>query len=112
VKEEKKVKKVVKKQPKKMEVSVIRQFNQEVPYELHFVLADGRRLKNIFELIDVLENMSDEVFCAHVTGEKNDFANWINEVIKEDSLAEKIRKLDSRLETQNALLKHLLLKLQ
>lgn len=110
-------KKTVKKKTKvakkddKIEVSIIRQYNKEAPFESHFVLTDGRRIKTIFELIDILDNMSDEIFKFHVSTERNDFSNWIEGVFNEEELAKKIGTLSSRLETQNELLKHLIKKL-
>lgn len=101
-------KKKATKESKKMEISVIRQYSKEVPYELNFVMTDGRRLKNIFELIDVLDNMNDDMFKYHVNEKNNDFSNWIEGVLEEKDLAKKIKNLSTRIETQNTLLKHLI----
>jgi len=107
------VKKTTKKKSKnKIEVSIIRKYNQEVPYELHFVLSDGRRVKNIFELIDTLDNMNDEIFRFHVGDQNNDFSNWLSDVFDEKQLANKLKRMTSKIEAQNVLLKHLIEKLK
>ncbi len=52
----------------------------EAPQEYEFYLNDGRRLGSVFELVDALETMSDEIFREHVTEAKNDFSSWIKDV--------------------------------
>jgi alpha-amylase len=43
--------------------------------------------KNLREFADGIGTISDEVFFYHVSGEKNDFARWVQEVIGDASLA-------------------------
>ena len=97
---------------KNVEISVIRKFNKEAPEEMHFSLNDGRKIKTIFELIDMLDNIDDNIFTHHVSKDKNDFAEWIKHVFGFHELSEQIRDLSSRIETQNSLLKHLSHKLK
>ena len=66
------------------------------PDHQHFVLVDGRRLGDVKELADALENMADHVWAHHVNAERNDFANWINDVFADAELAERIRKAASK----------------
>jgi hypothetical protein len=75
--------------------------------DFYFSLIDGSSIKNLLELVNALDKMSDDVFYYHVTPEKNDFANWIRDVFKEKNLAEEITKVNSRLETEVCLLKYL-----
>ena len=79
----------------------------EAPVEQHFVVADGRKLKNIIELADALETMSEEIFSHHANEFKNDFAAWIKDVFYDHSLAEDISRAKNRLETQIAVLRRL-----
>jgi len=65
-------------------------FLQDVPGEHVFVLNDGRKLRNLDELVMVLQNMSDSVFSHHVNDSKNDFANWIRDIVKEKDMADSI----------------------
>ena len=47
-----------------------------------------KKLKNLKDLISVLENKDFEhIAKSHVTDEKNDFANWIHYVLKNEELA-------------------------
>lgn len=58
--------------------------------EQYFWLANGKPVKSLSELSEVLAGMSKEVFNHHVTSEKNDFSNWIKGVFKGKSLADEI----------------------
>ena len=58
-----------------------------VPQEYLFRFADGRTLANMSELGDALRNISDETFNFHVNSDKNDFSNWVRDVIKDEKLA-------------------------
>ncbi len=90
-----------------IEVIIKKKVLGEAPEEQHFVVADGRRLKNIIELADALETMSEEIFRHHVSDVKNDFSNWIKDVFYDHSLAEDITRAKNRLETQIAVLRRL-----
>ena len=79
----------------------------EAPKESEFYVSDGSRLKNVFELVDALEDMHDKVFKEHVNGTKNDFSNWIKDVFDEEHMAKEISKLNSRMDTHRLLLKGL-----
>lgn len=67
-----------------------------VPPEKSFWVRDGQILRNITELPPALERMSEETFRHHVTEKKNDFANWIEFVIGERTLADEVRRLRAR----------------
>ncbi|MBI4150951.1 hypothetical protein HY492_02385 [Candidatus Woesearchaeota archaeon] len=82
------------------------------PEEKTFVLKDGRKLRTLYELIDELETMPDALFHEFVNGNKNDFAAWIEGVFNEKSLADELRKLQSRFDHQRAILKHLVRELR
>ncbi len=84
----------------------VKRFN-EAPEDKRFVLKDGRILKDIKELADALEHMSDDVFKHHVNESKNDFCNWAKDVLLEKELAEDLQKIDSQLHSQIAVLKHI-----
>ena len=57
-----------------------------------FILKNGMRLKSLRELCKALEIIDQEVFAHHVSRERNDFANWIANVIKDEDLADQIKK--------------------
>ena len=64
--------------------------------EHEFVLSNGHKLKNLQELADTLRMMDYNVFESHVTTEKNDFANWVNNVMGLQELADNMRTLKNR----------------
>lgn len=52
-----------------------------------FWCNDGQIFKNVKELRDGLNHMSDETFAYHSNAEKRDFSNWLRDVIKDGKLA-------------------------
>ncbi len=64
--------------------------------ELRFWLSDGRVIKNLDELIEALRTMKESVFEFHANKQKNDFSNWIRDVLGDKGLAEKIRKVGKK----------------
>jgi len=57
----------------------------------YFWLSNGKPIKDLNELSEVLKTIPKEVFENHVTKDKNDFSNWIKDVLKSDSLAKEIK---------------------
>lgn len=115
-------KKAVKKAPKKkasktakkkakpktsVKVSITRKVLGKAPQHYEFYLNDGRKLESVYELIDELETMAEDQFRHHVSDIDNHFANWIEHVFDEKHLAEELRLVKDRIETQRTLLKHL-----
>ena len=96
-----------KKQLQSVEVIIKKKILGEAPVEHHFVVADGKKLKNIMELADALETMSEEIFRHHANEVRNDFSSWVKDVFYDHSLAEDISRAKNRLETQIVILKRL-----
>ena len=69
-----------------------------VPEGNVFRCCDGRVLVNIPELNDALGNMSDETFAFHANQAKNDFSNWVRDIIKDEKLARDLSKATDRLQ--------------
>lgn len=63
----------------------------EIMGDKRFFVCDGTVIKNLEELEDYLKKMSYEDYNYHVSDEKNDFSNWIKDVIFDEELAELIR---------------------
>jgi hypothetical protein len=80
----------------------------KAPVEKRFILQDGRKIESLFQLIDELETMGEDVFRHHVNDMRNDFANWARDVFAAPSLAEEMQRMRDRMETQRAVMKHLL----
>jgi len=72
---------------------------EEVPYEKRFHFGDGTAVKDLAELKGKVETISYDEFYGHVNDEKNDFANWVEHVIGDSGLAERLRKVTSIVET-------------
>jgi hypothetical protein len=49
-------------------------------------------------LLNELGNMTDETFSYHVNQEKNDFSNWVRDIIEDVKLAKDIAKIKNRQE--------------
>ena len=60
---------------------------EDVPVEKAFWVNNGPVLKNLYELGDALQNMSDETYMHHANKEKNDFSKWVDEVVGDNRLA-------------------------
>lgn len=63
-----------------------------VPDQYVFWCHDGRVLHSICELKDALERMSDETYAYHASNEKNDFGNWVKDIIGDEKLARDLVK--------------------
>ncbi len=79
---------------------------KKLPMEQYFFLSNGHVFKNLLDLVENIEFMDEDIFKCHVNENKNDFANWIRDVMQENELAEKLQKTKDKNETQMLLLKH------
>jgi len=59
----------------------------------YFYLIDGSVLRSLHDLRKILKSIKPEVFAHHVNSERNDFATWVRDVIKDYPLARKLREL-------------------
>ncbi len=57
------------------------------PDDKPFWCQDGRVLQNLQDLAAALKEMSDETFRYHLNESKNDFSNWVRDVIGDEKLA-------------------------
>ena len=60
-----------------------------------FWVNNGPIIKNLSEMTNALACMKDEIFSHHVNEEKNDFGNWVRDVLKDEELANDIAKVKS-----------------
>ena len=74
----------------------------DVPADKVFWANDGRIIKNMVELGEALNAMSDDVFKYHSNEAKTDFSHWVGEVIGDDSLARRLQKASNREEAARA----------
>jgi len=96
-------KKVLGKKKKKLKPKLLR----KVKPEFSFVVINGKKIRGLPELALEIEFMEDHVFCHHVNENKNDFANWVREVIGEIELADKLMGINKKEDTQLQILKHI-----
>jgi hypothetical protein len=71
-----------------------------------FFVCDGSTLSNVYELAAALRTMNDGTFSYHANAQKNDFSNWVNDVLHDPTLAKKIKGLD-RIKTQKEIEKRI-----
>ncbi|RLE47200.1 hypothetical protein DRJ25_03020 [Candidatus Woesearchaeota archaeon] len=72
-----------------------------------FILKDGKRLNGLHMLKDELAEMPDDVFSHHVTSDRNDFAQWVQDSVKEIELAGRMRKAKNKFHMRHIIHKHL-----
>jgi hypothetical protein len=84
---------------------------RDAPETNYFVLCNGKPVKNIKELADIMEELEDHVFSFHVTPEKNDFATWVKDIFQDVELAQKLAGVKDKKHMQIVLYKHITHKL-
>ncbi len=86
----------------------LKNYISDVPPEKCFWVNNGPILRNLGDLANTLQEMSDATFQHHVNKEKNDFVNWVGEAIGDKKLSNDLlssqnkksalKKVKSRLE--------------
>jgi hypothetical protein len=79
---------------------------KEVTPEQYFILKNGQPVKSLRELIDILDYIDDTTFEHHVNEYRNDFSNWIRDVIGDADLADKVQAAENRGSMLRALINH------
>jgi hypothetical protein len=67
------------------------------PAEHMFWCQDGRVFRDMADLARGLDSMADEVFSYHANDDKNDFANWVRDVIGDQQLAGELSRAHGRI---------------
>jgi hypothetical protein len=68
----------------------------DVKPEQCFWVHNGPIVRYLYELEIAIEHMNNETFKYHVHNSRNDFANWIRDVIKDEELADIMLKVKSK----------------
>ena len=71
-----------------------------VPEGVSFWLCTNQKLSSLKELAVALRGINDDVFRYHVNRDKNDFENWIRDIIQDKELAREISRIKTK-ETLN-----------
>jgi hypothetical protein len=69
---------------------------EKTPPEYVFYCHDGVIFSDTNELAAGLATMSDETFAYHSNSEKQDFSNWVRDVIGDNKLANDLARATSR----------------
>ena len=77
------------------------------PNDQCFWLESGPMIKDLNELKHALETMSDDQFAHHVNSERNDFANWVHNVLDDTELSGKLKRCKTRLSTLRSVSAHI-----
>ena len=72
-----------------------------------FYFSNNKHARSLNELINIIIEIPDEVFNYHVNSNKNDFSNWINDVLALKNVAEKIMPIMNRHELISILLSYI-----
>lgn len=67
------------------------------PHE-RFYFKDGKIASSLKDLYYMMNDISDDTFYHHVSIERNDFANWVKDVLKQPTIAKEISNIYSRRE--------------
>lgn len=81
---------------------------KDAPEEHCFIFCNGQKVKNVKELADALEVLSDDIFNHHVTFDRNDFSNWINDIFRDEELALSLAGVKDKKDTRIVMYKHLI----
>jgi hypothetical protein len=68
----------------------------DVPEEFIFRCQNGHTMRNMRELAGELKTMSEETYSFHANTQKNDFATWVRDIIKDEWLAMNLQKAKNR----------------
>jgi len=77
----------------------------DVSDDKRFWCHDGRVIKNLTELGKALVDISDDTYHYHSGEGRNDFSNWVREVVGDGTLANELSKAKSSIHASQAVAK-------
>ena len=78
-----------------------------VPEEYVFRCCDGGIYRNAQELANALTTMAEETYAYHASKERNDFSNWVRDIMKDDKLARDLTKAQNKMQARKAILERI-----
>jgi len=72
---------------------------EEVEPELALWLSNGSTVRNLKELAAALKKISAKDYREHVTEERNEVAEWVQEILNDEELARHLRKARTKLKS-------------
>lgn len=85
--------------------------SKNAPKDRYFILCNGKQVKNVKELAEVVEDIEEHVFNHHVRVDGNDFAQWVEDIFKDLELAQKLADVKDKRHMQLVIYKHITHKL-
>jgi|GEM_PF-6655182 len=79
---------------------------KEVLPEQYFILRNGQTVKSLAELVEAIDYIDDSTFEHHVSEYRNDFANWIRDVVGDVELASAVQAAEDKAGVLRELLDH------
>ena len=73
-----------------------RKYLAKVPDDVAFWAHDGRVLHDLTELTAALETMTDDTYVYHANAARNDFVNWVRDVIGDQTLVTDLARAANR----------------
>jgi len=71
---------------------ILRHVKDDRSFKLHM----GTSIRSLREMAEALDLMADKTFNHHVTETRNDFSNWVKDVLEDEELAMQIHHLKGR----------------
>jgi len=72
-----------------------------------FHLKNGKTITSLNDLVLFLSDMDDDTFAHHISTDKNDFAIWVNDTLKDEDLAVQMVTVMDRKEMIKIILQHI-----
>jgi hypothetical protein len=76
--------------------------------EQAFVLCTGAVITNVKQLADELDLVDDSAYYYHTPAGRNDFANWVQDVFNDNTLAVKLRQARGKDHARAAIYRYLI----
>ena len=67
----------------------------KLPEHKKFFMINGEKAESLGDLRVLMMSMKEKDFQHHISG-RNDFANWIRDILHKDFLADRLEKVKSR----------------
>lgn len=77
--------------------------SKDVEPELRLWLSDGRVIRTIEDLYKAVKNMKEKIFNEHVDKNRNEFAEWVSEILGQEKLAGELANAPNRKDTADIL---------
>ena len=68
---------------------------------------NGPILRSIIELGNVAKKLTPAQFTHHISNTKNDFAKWVDEVVRDSELAHQLKRVKTKKDMANAVMSRL-----